>query len=918
MFDFDRLSRRRFRAMLPLVVAFGVAACTDSSEPSQLTQLTLSVPSPSIVTGQQVAVTPLPIDQFGVSMPPAQIAWRSSAASIATVSAVGVVTGVAPGSAVVIATSGALTAQIPITVIGAALTSLTITVPSLALVQGQTAAATANGLDQLNRPIATGNVTWASSSPAVATVDGAGTVLAVSPGSTTVTASVGTISASRTITVSAPPAIRISEVESNGGTPGDWTELFNPTAAAVDISGWSFKDNDNTRTFAFPAGTVIPAGGYYVVEEAAFGFGLGAADEARLFTPFGVLVDSYAWTAHALTTYGRCPTPTGAFVTTAASTKGAANDCRVLVVVNEVESNGGTPGDWIELYNRGTTAVNVSGFVIKDNDDSRTTTLPAGTTIEAGGFLVIEEAQLGFGLGAADAARVFDPAGALVDSYTWTAHATTTYGRCPDGTGPFSTTSFSTKSAANDCRSAVRINEVESNGGTPGDWIELYNAGTSAVDLSNFLVKDNDDTRTTRLPAGATIAPGGYYVIDEDVLGFGLGAGDAARLYDAAGTLLDAYTWTAHAAVTYARCPNGTGDFGDAAASTKGGANSCAPVTGPTTSPWPGSDDVRTVDGTAVFGGNLSGLTYEAAGSGQPAVLWAARNGPGSIFRLIFSGGIWTPDASNGWSTGKLLRFPDGLGEPDAEGITIVAGASSGGVYVASERNNSANSVSRNSILRFDPSATGSTLTATHEWNLTADLPAVGANLGVEAITWIPDSMLVANGFFDEAKGRAYAPADYANHGTGIFLVGVEANGIIYAYALNHATNSATRVATMATGFPGVMGMEYDRETGYLWATCDDGCGNTTGVLQIDVAAGSATRGRFLAPRRYARPTTLPNINNEGFAFAPQSVCAGGRRPVFWADDSETAGHSIRSASIPCATFSRAPSTFRRPGGLDH
>lgn len=194
---------------------------------------------------------------------------------------------------------------------------------------------------------------------------------------------------------------------------------------------------------------------------------------------------------------------------------------------------------------------------------------------------------------------------------------------------------------------AIRIAEVESNGGTPGDWIELYNRGTTAVDLSNFLVKDNDDTRTTRLSAGATIAPGGYYVIEEVVLGFGLGSADAARLCDPSGTLVDAYEWTAHATITYGRCPNGTGDFADATASTKGAANSCTSVTGPTTSPWPGSDDVQTVDGTAVFGGNLSGLTYEAAGGSQPVELWAARNGPGSIFRFVFSGGIWTPDVTN-------------------------------------------------------------------------------------------------------------------------------------------------------------------------------------------------------------------------------------------------------------------------------
>jgi uncharacterized protein YjdB len=164
------------RAIAPLIVAFGVAACTDASEPPQLTQLSLSVPSPTVVTGQTVAVTPLPIDQFGVSMPPATIEWRSTATSIATVSASGMLTGVAPGTVSIVATAGAITGQIPITVVGATLTSLTVTIPSLALAQGQTAAATANGLDQLNRPLAIGRVTWASSSPTVATVDSLGGV----------------------------------------------------------------------------------------------------------------------------------------------------------------------------------------------------------------------------------------------------------------------------------------------------------------------------------------------------------------------------------------------------------------------------------------------------------------------------------------------------------------------------------------------------------------------------------------------------------------------------------------------------------------------------------------------------------------------------------------------------------------------
>jgi len=156
---------------------------------------------------------------------------------------------------------------------------------------------------------------------------------------------------------------------------------------------------------------------------------------------------------------------------------------------------------------------------------------------------------------------------------------------------------------------------------------------------------------------------------------------------------------------------------------------------------------------------------------------------------------------------------------------------------------------------------------------------------------------------FDEKAGRAYAPADYAGHGDGLFFVGVEGNGIIYAYALNHTNNSFTRIATISSGFPGVMGLEFDRELNYLWATCDDTCGNKSNILEIDTRTAIATSGRFVVSRLFDKPGTLPNINNEGFAIAPNSECAGGRKAVFWADDAETGGHSIRRAGLPCARF---------------
>ena len=191
----------------------------------------------------------------------------------------------------------------------------------------------------------------------------------------------------------------------------DWVELYNPTAAAIDVSGLKFKDNDDAHAFyEIPPGTTIAAKGFLTLEEAQFGFGLGGADSARLFAADGTtLIDSYSWTAHAAVTYGRCPDGSGAFVDTVASTKGAPNSCGYQQIrINEVESNGGTPGDWVELYNPLSSAVDVSGLKFKDNDDTHAFyVIPPGTTIAAKGFLTLEEAQFGFGLGSADSARLF-------------------------------------------------------------------------------------------------------------------------------------------------------------------------------------------------------------------------------------------------------------------------------------------------------------------------------------------------------------------------------------------------------------------------------------------------------------------------------------------------------------------------------
>ena len=204
--------------------------------------------------------------------------------------------------------------------------------------------------------------------------------------------------------------------------------------------------------------------------------------------------------------------------------------------------------------------------------------------------------------------------------------------------------------------------------------------------------------------------------------------------------------------------------------------------------------------------------------------------------------------------------------------------------------------MSRNSILRFDPNTAGTSLTATNEWNLTADLPVVGPNLGMEAITWVPDTELVSEGFVDQVTGTAYNPATYANHGDGLFFIGLEANGTVYAYALDLVGGGFTKVATISSGFTGVMDLQYDRDLENLWAVCDDGCQGRSTVLGVN-ASGAYTPGAI-----YDRPSSMPNINNEGFAIAAATECVADRKPAFWSDDNNTDGNAIRSGTISCST----------------
>ena len=581
----------------------------------------------------------------------------------------------------------------------------------------------------------------------------------------------------------------------------------------------------------------------------------------------------------------------GASTVGVAPLAGTAAAAGGIIVSEAVPWGNGGPSynaDWFELTNTSASAVDITGWRFDDNSNSfaSSVALTGVTSIGPGESVVFIE-------GAASTAAAFvnawfggaAPAGFQIGTYTGSGIS---FGNGGDAVNIFdaggSLRANITFGAATNFRSFDNAAGIDN-----GAVSTLATAGVNGA----FAVVDNG---TTTIASPGTLQASVAF-------GASPSASPFASFDNAAGL-------TGTISVLSAAGVNGAFSVADTVSSTtvtlvgSPGAvtnGSTPPTTGPTTSttaapattvapaaPWPGSATVANVS-TYVFGGNLSGLAEDPSG-----VLWGVRNGPGALFRLVWNGTAWTPDSANGWSNGKLVHYPNGTGDADAEGVTFTGDGPAAGIYLSTERNNAANTVSRNTILRVDPTTTGTELTATAEWNLTADLPATGANLGLEAITWVPDAYLVAHGFRDTHLNKPYDPADYPNHGTGLFLVGVEATGAVHVYALDMAGTNFTRITSFPSGFPSVMDLQFDRDLQQLWAVCDNTCNGRHSVLTVD---GS---GAFAVAATFERPAGMPNLNNEGFAIAPQASCTDGRKAVWWADDGETGGVSLRSGDVPC------------------
>ena len=177
-------------ASIPVTVM--QSAGSIAIEPSSATLMAL---------GETVQLSASVLDGNGQPVSGAVVTWSSSDASVATVSAQGLVTAVANGGATVTVRSGSASASVPVMVMQSA-GSISIEPSSATLMAiGETVQLSASVLDGNGQPVAGATVEWSSSDEAVATVSGQGLVTAVANGSATVMARSGSASASIPVTV---------------------------------------------------------------------------------------------------------------------------------------------------------------------------------------------------------------------------------------------------------------------------------------------------------------------------------------------------------------------------------------------------------------------------------------------------------------------------------------------------------------------------------------------------------------------------------------------------------------------------------------------------------------------------------------------------------------------------------------------
>ena len=163
------------------------------------------------------------------------VVWTSSNSTVATIDSNGLATTLAAGTTTITATVGTFTDSSVITVVAAHLQTITLTPTNVTMAAGtQQQFAAVGNFDDGSTQVLT-SALWSSSAANVVTVDQNGLALAVGVGSSTISVTSGTVSASTSVTVSTATLVSLAILPANSSMPNNATKQFS-------VSG-TFSDN---------------------------------------------------------------------------------------------------------------------------------------------------------------------------------------------------------------------------------------------------------------------------------------------------------------------------------------------------------------------------------------------------------------------------------------------------------------------------------------------------------------------------------------------------------------------------------------------------------------------------------------------------------------------------------------------------
>jgi DNA/RNA endonuclease G (NUC1) len=394
------------------------------------------------------------------------------------------------------------------------------------------------------------------------------------------------------------PSVLISQVYGGGGNSGatyknDFIELFNPGASSVDITGWSVQYASTTGTTwqATSLSGTIPAGGFYLIQEAA---GTGAAP--NLPTPdavgsgSGIAMAAGAGKVFLSSTTallsGACPI--AATVVDKVSYGSGTSDCGYGTTATlgnataAIRNSGGCAftGSMTADFtvaaptprNSATTAQPCGGP--PPNQPVTVTISPSAASIAAGATQAFTAAAFDASSNPVTTTFTWSTSDAAVATVDATGTATgvgagtaTIKATASNGVFGMATLTVSGPQPPPNHSGDVVISQIYGGGGNSGatfknDFIEIFNRSTQTVSVDGWSVQQTSAGGTTWnvTPLSGSIPPGGYYLIQEAA-----GTGGTADLPapDAAGSIAMGATsgkvlLAQQTAAFTVACPSGT------------------------------------------------------------------------------------------------------------------------------------------------------------------------------------------------------------------------------------------------------------------------------------------------------------------------------------------------------------------------